>query len=245
MMKPVFILRWSVCAVLCGAALAPAMAAPRLERAVAINLVGESEYVERDKSDWRGTKKGLTIWEGASLRTATNSIIDFAISTKGTFRVTQKTIVRVEQMRQEFKGLPSKDKEPSTLTSLDLERGKVSVRAALQTTNSEFAVTTRTCLIESRGYGAFSVWLINDRACVRAIERTAVINIRGKADPIVLQAGQQLCVTCDPRTNEATDMKITTPPDPDPDPPIDPPPPPTPPPPDPPPPPYEISPTQP
>lgn len=202
-------------------------AAPRLGRAEVIGVVGTAEYQVQGR-DWKNLYRGATLTEGASSRTATNSLADMALSTDAQLRITQNTIIRFDQLRTDAEGLPQVGKRPHALTSVELERGKVLVRAAAPTEKSSFAVTTRSCLSEVRGFGAYSVYLLNNRACVRVMDQTVTVLIRGRADPVVLQAGQQLCVECDPRTNQARDpyAQPTTPPEPDPDwnPPLNPPP---------------------
>lgn len=233
--------------VLCGVfVLATAQAAPRFGRAVAVKVTGESEYHAQGQPDWKRLRTGTSLTEGASSRTTTNSFIDFWLTTEAFVRLTPLTIARLDQLREDIKGLPQIAKKPGTSTSIELERGKLLVRADAPTTNSTFAVTTRACLSEVQGFGAYTVWLLNNRACVRVRSETVTVLIRGRADPVVIQAGQQLCVECDPRTNQAVDIRVqptpVTEPDPDwpPPPPNDPPgkpidPPPV----------YEISPSQP
>ncbi|MBM3861224.1 MAG: FecR domain-containing protein [Verrucomicrobia bacterium] len=200
-------------------------AAPRPSRAVVVNLTGKADYQQRGE-DWKNMHRGVSIAEGASARTATNSIADFFLSTEARTRITQNTIIRFDQLQTKTTGLPQADKKPTAFTNIELERGKILVRAFAPTKQSSFVVTTRSCLTEVRGFGAYSVWLLNNRACVRVMDETVTLLIRGRADPVVLQAGQQLCVECDPRTNEAIDRNVqpTTVTDPDPDwPPLPPP----------------------
>lgn len=195
-------------------------AAPRPGRAITVSATGVAEYHVEGQSDWKQLTKGLALSEGASTRTGGDSFTDFSLNTDARVGVTANTIIRFDQVRLDTQGLPQANKKPNTTTIIELERGKVLVQANSPTEKSMFAVTTRACLAEVRGFGAYSVTLINDRACVRVKDQTVTVVIRGRVDPVVLQAGQQLCTTCDPRTNQAVDSKVEPTPitDPDPDP---------------------------
>lgn len=206
---------------LCGVFLADPLteAAPRLGRAIAVKITGDSEYYTQTHPEWRRLRMGLALTEGASSRTGTNSVSDFWLTTEAFVRLTPLTIVRFDQLREDIKGLPQPGKKPTASSSIELERGKILVRADAPTTNSSFSVTTRACLSEVQGFGAYSVWLVNNRACVRVRTDTVTVLVRGRAEPVVVQAGQQLCVDCDPRTNEAVDIRVQPTPvaEPDPD----------------------------
>jgi hypothetical protein len=193
-------------------------AAPRLGRAVVTGLTGTGDY-QTQGQDWKGLRRGVVLTEGASARTETNTTTDLSLTTDARLRITAKTIIRLDQLREETQGLPERGKKPNTLTNIELERGKLLVRTGVPTEKSSFTVTTRSCLTEVRGFGAYSVWLLNNRACVRVMDQTVTLTIRGRADPVVLQASQQLCVECDPRTNQAVDPNVrpAEPIEPDPD----------------------------
>jgi hypothetical protein len=214
-----------VAALVCGAVSVPA--APRLGRAVVTVQIGEADYQALGQ-DWKSLHRGMAMTEGATARTGTNTVVDLSLTTDARMRVTSKTIIRLDQLREETQGLPERGKKPTALTNIELERGKILVRTGAPTEKSSFTVSTRSCIREVRGFGAYSVYLLNNRACVCVRDQTVTLDIRGRADPVVLQAGQQLCVDCDPRTNQAVDPyarpTTITEPDPDWDPPWTPPP---------------------
>ncbi len=218
---------WKLAIVLAVCGVASVEAAPRLARAVVTGMTGPADY-QAQGQDWKSLYRGVALTEGASARTSTNSVADFSLTADARLRITPKTIIRLDQLREETQGLPERGKKPAALTNIELERGKILVQTGPQSDKSSFTVTTRSCLTEVRGFGAYSVWLLNNRACCRVMDRTVTLLIRGRADPVVLQAGQQLCVECDPRTNQAIDTNVKpTPiiePDPDWNPPLTPPP---------------------
>lgn len=150
------IMRSIVGFVLCsGLAMATAaQGAPRLSRAVAVTVKGEAEYHGEGQTDWKPLRRGMALTEGASSRTETNSTTDLWMSPDAYVRVTPTTIIRFDQLRQEIKGLPQEGGRPDVITTIDLERGKLLVQANEPTPGSEFAVTTRGCLREVRGFGA-------------------------------------------------------------------------------------------
>ncbi|MCX7886799.1 MAG: FecR domain-containing protein, partial [Verrucomicrobiae bacterium] len=170
-----------------------AKAAPRFGRAQVTTLIGKADYLLQGR-DWKPMRRGTVLTEGASSRTGTNSVAEMALTTAAQIRITQNTIIRFDQLREQTEGLPQAGQPRHGVTSLELERGKVLVRAKAPTEKSSFAVTTRSCLSEVRGFGAYSVYLMNNRACVRVLDQTVTVLIRGRSDPVVLQAGQQLCV---------------------------------------------------
>jgi len=216
MMPPKYVCGLVLCSAILFAVTAHAAARPA--KAVTTSITGEAEFQTQGK-EWKRLFRGLALTEGASARTGEKSMIDMFLSTQGQIRLTQTTIIRFDQLREETTTLPERGKKPTAVTSIELDRGKILVRATAPTEQSSFVVTTRSCLSEVRGFGAYSVSLLNNRACVRVMDQTVTVLIRGRADPVILQAGQQLCVECDPRTNQARDVNAqpTTIAEPDPD----------------------------
>lgn len=183
-------------------------AAPRYGRAVVVGMTNGSEGKPETDAGWQNLRRGTVLNEGSSARTGANSVADLSLTTDSRVRLTSKTIIRLDQLREDTKGLPEPGKSPAAVTSIELETGKILVRADAPTPNSSFAVTTRACLSEARGFGSFSISMMNDRACVRVMNQSVSVSIRGRTAPVVVQAGQQLYISCDKKTNQATDVDL-------------------------------------
>ncbi len=183
-------------------------AAPRHGRAVVVGMTNGSEGKPETDAGWQNLRRGTVLNEGSSARTGANSVADLSLTTDSRVRLTPKTIIRFDQLREDTKGLPEPGKSPAAITSIELETGKVLVRADAPTPDSSFAVTTRSCLSEARGFGSFSISMMNDRASVRVMDQSVSLSIRGRTAPVVVQAGQQLVVICDKTTNEAKDIDL-------------------------------------